>query len=732
MAGLRPGHSTTGSQGGILGASIHTLSKPDADAMRAHVEHLFGGYLDGFHEGLIELSWTDINPDESGRHRLRSARLFATTEIDELITEAVRLNSQPMCNVYIGAALRKPDTAPFGRAADKDAWCLTAAYVDLDDEGAAIAAKDIYGKVKPTLVVVTGHAPHTRAQLWWRLDEPLTDPAEWSALIKGMAAALRGDPTVSNPSRVMRLAGTVAWPVKEGRTVELTKIVPLKEPGQRCYAYSHLAALFPPVHTVQQSIQAAPVQHTTNSLGLADKINDGREKYMRDTLAAALIEYIGTNGTAPTAQDLYDAAWPQYERKVDLTRSGRGSSEFAEKCRYTVQRFERGEIRGIPTLDAAIEIYKGKAQARHAAPPPPAQQGVEPPADESQPVLVSDLTGHPPEREWIVPDWLPKGVVSSLSGDGGMGKTLIAQQLLYAAGVGGKWLGLDVPKMAGLGVFCEDDQDELHRRHVDIKSDLGFAVGNPFEHTWVWPRVGSDNLLVTFDRENRPLMSPFFADIMRHVMAKQIELLILDTVADLFGGNEIIRAQVNYFIKSACGSFIAKAKEAGFTLSVLLLSHPSQAGRNSGSGESGSTAWNNAVRARLYLTRPEDGLPEQRVLTRKKSNYSASGDDVKIDLVWQSGVLKPLTTGDTRLQVKSVENQIIHLVRSAWEIGQPYKGNKGYARYLDAEMVAAFAGRAEMGVIVTALKNLKERETIEIVRTGDRRGYRVSVDQNED
>jgi RecA-family ATPase len=720
-------------------ASIHTLSKPNPDAMRQHVEHLFGGYLDGYHDGLIELSWTDIRPDEAGRHALRSARLFKTDEIDALLAEAARLNAQPMCNVYIGAALRKPETAPFGRAKDSDAFVLTAAYVDLDDEGAAVAAKDIYGKIKPTLVVVTGHAPHTRAQLWWRLDEPMTDPEQWSALIKGMAAALRGDPTVANPSRVMRLAGTVAWPVKEGRTVETTQIIPIKEPGQNVYSFSHLAALFPPIHTTGAAprpgtgpVLAGNVTHRTNSLGLPSDIIDGRETYMRDTLAAALIEFAGTTGAAPTAQELFDAAWPQYERNVDLTRPGRGADEFRRKCAYTVARFEKGEIRGIPTLDAAIDIYRNKTQARATAPRPEAAPGFEPPADDSTPILVSDFTGKPPEREWIVPDWLPKGVVSSLSGDGGVGKTLIAQQLLYASGCGGKWLGLDIPKLKGLGVFCEDDEDELHRRHIDIKSDLGYAVGNPFDSTWVWPRVGSDNLLVTFDRENRPLMSPFFAQIMRHVMERRIELLILDTVADLFGGNEIIRAQVNYFIKSACGSFIAEAKKAGFTLSVLLLSHPSQAGRNSGSGESGSTAWNNAVRARLYLTRPEDGLPEQRVLTRKKSNYSASGDDVKIELIWQEGVLRPVAGSDKGVVIKSTENQILHMVRSAWESGYPYKAKKDTEKFLDGEMIREFAGRVEMGVIVTALKNLKGRETIVVEREGRKRGWRpVSVENEE-
>ncbi len=207
---------------------------------------------------------------------------------------------------------------------------------------------------------------------------------------------------------------------------------------------------------------------------------------------------------------------------------------------------------------------------------------------------------------------------------------------------------------------------------------------------------------------------------------------MLDTIADLFGGNEIIRAQVNYFIKATCGAFIKQAKDAGFTLTVILLSHPSQAGRNSGSGESGSTAWNNAVRARLYLTRPEDGLPEQRVLTRKKSNYSSSGDDVKLDLLWSDGVLK--VAADNKISgvaIKSVESQILNLVDGAWSDNRPYKAKKG-PRFLDAAMVSAFENRVEKSVILAALSNLKASENIVVDRVGDRRGYRVPSMKNED
>jgi hypothetical protein len=149
---------------------VQPILRPKADLMLAHVDHLFGGYLDGYQDGLIELAWTDTVPDQDGKYRLRHARLFGTDQLYELVEEAARLNSQPMCNVYIGAALRKPETAPLERASDDDAYVLTAAYVDLDDPGTANAAKNIYGKAKPTMIVVTGRAPHTRAQMWWRLE----------------------------------------------------------------------------------------------------------------------------------------------------------------------------------------------------------------------------------------------------------------------------------------------------------------------------------------------------------------------------------------------------------------------------------------------------------------------------------------------------------------------------------------------------------------------------------
>jgi hypothetical protein len=460
-----------------MNAVVQPIFTPDVEAMRLHVEHLFGGYLDGCHDGLIELSWTDTRPDQAGRYRLANAKLFGTDKLDDLVDEASRLNAQPMCNVYIGAALRHPDTAPFGRAQDRDAWALTCAYVDLDDAEAATNAKNIYGLDKPTLVVVTGRAPHTRAQLWWRLEEPLKDAMHWPALLRGFASKLHGDSTVTNPSRVMRLAGTIAWPVKPGRTVELTSIAPLREPGACEYSPEHLARAFPPIAGPASIAAPSHVNHTTNSLGLSDKINDGREAYMRDTISACLIELIGSTGASPTAQELYDAAWPQYERKVDLSRGGRGAEEFAQKCAYTVARFERGDIRGIETLDRAIEVYKRKEAQKTPIAPQPVK--LDPVTGDPLPLLLNAsqfVAGFTPP-EYLVDGIIQRGYLYSLTARTGHGKTAVDMYIAQAIARGQPMHGKEV--LGGTVLFLAgENPDDIRARFLVLADEFRFDLGN--------------------------------------------------------------------------------------------------------------------------------------------------------------------------------------------------------------------------------------------------------------
>src|SRR4029079_1534383 len=101
----------------------------------------------------------------------------------------------------------------------------------------------------------------------------------------------------------------------------------------------------------------------------------------------------------------------------------------------------------------------------------------------------------------------------------------------------------------------------------------------------------------------------------------------LDTLADFFAGDEISRTHARQFIGMLRGLAIE------FERCILLLAHPQLSGMSSGSGTSGSTAWSNSVRSRLYLERVKDdrGVEQDtdaRVLKTMKANYSAVGTEI--------------------------------------------------------------------------------------------------------
>ena len=222
--------------------NVHPIVEPDAGQMLRHVQHLFGGDLDGCHDGKIELAWTD------GRDgRLRHADLFGTDQLEDLVERAGRENRIPGQNVYIGQALRKPDIAPCGRCSDDDFFALTAFYADLDDDVIATARISYRHRgCPPTGVVVTGRHPHVRAQMLWRLETPERDPELCRRQNRALADALGGDPSVVNPGRVMRLGGSVAWPVKPDRVVERTEFLTFDDGRPRVCLPGQLAKAFPP------------------------------------------------------------------------------------------------------------------------------------------------------------------------------------------------------------------------------------------------------------------------------------------------------------------------------------------------------------------------------------------------------------------------------------------------------------------------------------------------------
>lgn len=243
----------------------------------------------------------------------------------------------------------------------------------------------------------------------------------------------------------------------------------------------------------------------------------------------------------------------------------------------------------------------------------------------------------PAPREWEVLNWIPKGEVTLLYGDGGIGKTLLAHQYATAAAAGLDWLGQPTRQARVMCFFCEDSEDELHRRQLDINASMGVTFEDLDENLRIASRKYMDNLFILWDKNTGAMKRQAVWDqLLQDARDFKAEVLIVDTIADTYGGSEIDRGQVNAFVKSCLGRL---ASELGG--SVIALGHPSQSGKASGQGTSGSTAWSNAARSRLFLRYPK-GVEKGdiRELEGMKLNYGPKGSLLKLQ--WKRGAFQVL------------------------------------------------------------------------------------------
>jgi RecA-family ATPase len=248
-------------------------------------------------------------------------------------------------------------------------------------------------------------------------------------------------------------------------------------------------------------------------------------------------------------------------------------------------------------------------------------------------LCAADLDGLPiPRRQWLVKDVIPHRNVTLLSGDGGLGKTIIALMLGTSLSTRTTWLGLECMQGPFLYIGAEDDSDELHRRLDQMRRELGHSWGELADFHFR-SFAGEDALVGIFDRSAQAMRAtPLLAMIETRIRDLGAIACVLDTSADVFGGDEINRTQVRQFVGLLRGVCIRN------DTSILLLAHPSLAGMASGSGTSGSTGWNNSVRSRMYLEADVKD-PDARILKFMKSNYAAKAKPMR--LRWQNGLFVP-------------------------------------------------------------------------------------------
>ena len=299
-------------------------------------------------------------------------------------------------------------------------------------------------------------------------------------------------------------------------------------------------------------------------------------------------------------------------------------ARVAAQLKSEIENALRESATDYATLDTVLPVFDfdgmhnsgtsdddAKAALRAALRPPP----FDPDAD---PIACASWkpTGGWPEREWLIPDWLPVGRLGMLSGRGGRGKSRLALQL--SAHLAGKKSGpvlrgnpaalhID-PKHRGPVVYAswEDERDEVGRRLSAMEADKLIDV-EPLENQLLYLDLRGAGPLWAPGTEKHVQTQAALTTVGVRVRATaellQARLLVLDSLAGAYASDENVRSLVRAF----CADWDAWATE--HQCAVLLIAHPPKrpAGqRNTDVTDtdddfSGSTDWHNAVRWRWTL-----------------------------------------------------------------------------------------------------------------------------------
>ena len=186
-----------------------------------------------------------------------------------------------------------------------------------------------------------------------------------------------------------------------------------------------------------------------------------------------------------------------------------------------------------------------------------------------------------PEREWAVENRIPMYQPHLTTGHGAIGKSLLELQRAVAHVLGKPWLGMPVRQGPVIYLGAEDEADELHRRLEPILSHYGASFKDIAGALHLLSYVGEDCLLGIPDHKGIIRPTELFHRLLADATRIKPVSLAIDTLTDVYAGDEIDRNQTTQFVK-LLQHLAIKAR-----CSVAILAHPSNAGMATGSGPLG-------------------------------------------------------------------------------------------------------------------------------------------------
>lgn len=222
---------------------------------------------------------------------------------------------------------------------------------------------------------------------------------------------------------------------------------------------------------------------------------------------------------------------------------------------------------------------------------------------------------------FLLAGFVPMRELTLATGVGGANKSTFGQQLATCCAAGIPMLGIDVQQAVSLYVTAEDDENRLHWMQEHICKAVGVSLSDLAGRLHIASLRGRlGNEFASFDAEGKLRPTKTFQMLRDTIARIGAKLVVLDNSAHFFAGNENDRQQVTAFVNL----LYSLSLDLGAT--IILVAHTNKAGDS----YSGSTAWLNAVRSQIVLSKPDDAVdPDERLLALGKANYARQGAELR-------------------------------------------------------------------------------------------------------
>ena len=489
-------------------------------------------------------------------------------------------------------------------AHDEDILAAFYCFADADTDG---AMKNILSFAGPqfTMSVKTGTTPFVRGHCYWRLEDPVQNLQAWRDTQQSIAHSLKTDEVVINPSRIMRVAGTVSWPsakkVAKGYKPELVTMRTEFSTDRDPVPFERMMRAFPRVgKATAPSAEGFSIDLGKQAMDRAlaqQAIMQGDDwhhnvvrlvgSYVAKGLADAEIHAITDNFTQPpyTVEDT--------RREVQQAIDGAREKGWTPKPDPVADRMQ--------AQNHAMSIALEPEQ-----PDQPQQEDAKAQGEWPTPYDMFDASILP-RREWIYGYDYIKKYISVTASAGGIGKTsaIIVEALAIASGK--PLLGTAVKSQENTWVInLEDPMSEMQMRtiaamkHHDLK---------PSEVKGKLFMDGEDTMSITLAAEGRDGLitnDALIEHMTKKIKANNIGVVIIDP----FVSTHLVNENNNGSVQAVVSMLRKLARDTN--TSIMLVHHIRKTNGEDATVDSvrGAVSLIGAARAARVINRitPEDAM----------------------------------------------------------------------------------------------------------------------------